>query len=103
MKITIEQVKARIVETEYQLTHDTLTLCFATLDNGFVIVGKSACIDPHEFNGEIGRKVAYDDAVDQLWPYLGFLAVEDAYRAHQQIVQLTDEESEQRLTEFYGR
>lgn len=49
-----------------------LTICVLVLDNGFTIVGKSACADPKNFNAEIGKKIAREDAVRQIWPFLGF-------------------------------
>ncbi len=49
-----------------------LTLCVLVLSNGFTVLGKSACAHPENFNQEIGRKVAYDDAFDQCFGLLGF-------------------------------
>lgn len=51
---------------------DVLTLCFILMRNGFTIVGKSAPASPANFNLELGRKLAYDDAIRQLWPLMGF-------------------------------
>lgn len=47
------------------------TLCVLTLDNGIVVVGKSACIDARLFDAQIGRNIAHDDAINQVWPLLG--------------------------------
>lgn len=49
-----------------------LTLCVLVLRNGYTVVGKSACASPANFNAEIGRKIAREDAIDQVWPLLGF-------------------------------
>lgn len=49
-----------------------LTFCVLVLRNGFTVVGKSACASPENFDAEIGRKVARADAVNQMWPLLGF-------------------------------
>lgn len=40
--------------------------------NGFTVTGESACASPENFNAEIGRKIARQNAVDKLWPLLGF-------------------------------
>jgi hypothetical protein len=48
------------------------TLCVLVLRNGFVIVGKSACVNSANFNEEIGKRLAREDAVKQMWPLLGF-------------------------------
>lgn len=80
MKITREQIEARIAGVEYIVTHGRMTLCFITLDNGFVQSGESCCVDAAEFNSDTGRKLAYDKAFDELWKLYGFMAREDAYR-----------------------
>lgn len=49
-----------------------LTFCVLVLRNGFTVVGKSACASPENFDAEIGRRVARADAVQQMWPLLGF-------------------------------
>jgi hypothetical protein len=46
------------------------------LDNGFVLVGKSAPADPGNFNEELGRNFAKDDALRQMWPLEGYLLCE---------------------------
>jgi len=49
-----------------------LTLCFLTMKNGFTIVGKSAPASPENFDQEKGEVFAYEDAVRQAWPLMGF-------------------------------
>lgn len=49
-----------------------LSLCILVMRNGFVVVGKSAPASPENFNEDLGRKFAYEDAVRQLWPLMGF-------------------------------
>ncbi|CTQ45703.1 Gp49 family protein [Roseibium aggregatum] len=49
-----------------------LTICVLVLDNGFTVLGKSACASPENFDAFIGRKLARQDAVNQIWPLLGF-------------------------------
>lgn len=51
---------------------DVLSLCILVLRNGFTIVGKSAPASPDNFDAELGRKFAYEDAVRQIWPLMGF-------------------------------
>ena len=43
-----------------------LTFCVLVLRNGFTVVGHSACAD------EIGRKIAREKAVEQIWPLMGY-------------------------------
>ncbi len=49
-----------------------LTLCVLVTRNGFTVVGKSACASPANFNPEIGKRIARGDAINQLWPLLGY-------------------------------
>lgn len=49
-----------------------LTFCVLVIRNGFTVTGESACASPENFNAEIGRKVARQNAVNKVWPLLGF-------------------------------
>lgn len=49
-----------------------LTICVLVLHNGFSVVGTSACASPENFNAEVGRKIARANAIDQIWPLLGY-------------------------------
>lgn len=49
-----------------------LTFCILHLRNGFTVTGVSACASPENFDSEIGRKIARQNAVAQIWPLLGF-------------------------------
>lgn len=49
-----------------------LTLCVLVLKNGFTIVGKSACASPANFDMELGRKIAREDARKQIWALEGY-------------------------------
>lgn len=56
--------------------HDSLSLltfCVLTLQNGFTVTGESACASPENFNAEIGRKIARDNAVNKVWMLEGYL------------------------------
>ena len=54
------------------LSLDLLTFCVLVLKNGFTVTGESACASPENFNAEIGRKVARDNAVAKVWPLMGY-------------------------------
>ena len=49
-----------------------LTFCVLVLKNGFTVTGESACASPDNFDAEIGRKIARENAVQKIWPLLGF-------------------------------
>lgn len=50
-----------------------LSICILVMRNGFTVIGKSAPASPENFNAELGKKFAYEDAVRQLWPLMGYL------------------------------
>jgi hypothetical protein len=49
-----------------------LTFCVLILRNGFTVTGESACVSPENFNAEVGRKVARANAIEKMWPLLGY-------------------------------
>lgn len=49
-----------------------LTVCIVVMDNGFNVLGKSAPASAANFDPELGKKLAYEDAVRQIWPLMGF-------------------------------
>lgn len=51
---------------------DLLTFCVLVLRNGFTVTGESACASPENFDAEIGRKIARANAVNKIWPLLGY-------------------------------
>lgn len=53
-------------------TLDVLTICLLVTRNGFTIIGKSAPASAANFDARLGAKLAYEDAVRQLWPLMGY-------------------------------
>ncbi len=49
-----------------------LSICILLLHNGWTVIGKSAPASAANFNAELGRKLAYEDCIRQLWPLMGF-------------------------------
>ena len=49
-----------------------LTFCVLVLRNGFTVTGESACASPENFDAEIGRNIARQNAVGKVWPLLGY-------------------------------
>lgn len=62
-----EEVRAGIPQPLH-----VLTFCVLVLKNGFTVSGESACANPANFDAEIGRKIARQNAVDKIRPLLGF-------------------------------
>ena len=49
-----------------------LTFCVLVLKNGFTVTGESACASPENYDAEIGRKIARQNAVNKIWPLMGY-------------------------------
>lgn len=49
-----------------------LTFCVLVLRNGFTVTGESACASPENFDADLGRKIARQNAAAKIWPLLGF-------------------------------
>ena len=56
----------------YDSSLDLLTFCVLVLRNGFTVTGESACASPENFNPEIGRRIARQNAVDKVWAFMGY-------------------------------
>lgn len=77
-KLTIEDIKSVIVNEHYT-THDQLTICVLTLKNGYKVTGESACVNPANFDPEIGKTVAYERAIREIWVLEGYLLAQKRY------------------------
>lgn len=85
-RVTLASMEAKIA-ARYDFTadkalgegipvHDALKLlsiCIIVTNSGFTLIGKSAPASPANFNAELGRKIAYEDAIRQMWPLEGYL------------------------------
>lgn len=49
-----------------------LTFCVLVLRNGFTVTGESACASPENFDAEIGRNIARENAINKVWPLMGY-------------------------------
>lgn len=58
---------------------DLLTFCVIVLKNGFTVTGESACASPENFDAEIGRKIARQNAVQKIWPLMGYALKQDLF------------------------
>jgi len=56
-----------------------LTICVLVLRNGFTVTGESACASPENFDAELGRKIARENAVQKVWPLMGYALKERLY------------------------
>ena len=50
----------------------TLTVCALTLKNGFHVVGESAAASAENFDEEIGKNIAFENARKKIWAFEGY-------------------------------
>lgn len=79
-RVTVESIEAKIKGiTTYLLPETTITKAVITMENGFFVTGESACADPANFDAEIGKANAINNAFDNIWPLEGYLLKEKMY------------------------
>ena len=59
-----------------------ITFCVMVLKNGFTVTGESACASPENFDAELGRKIARQNAINKIWPLMGYALKERLYQSH---------------------
>ena len=70
-------IDAQIASEDYHVFQGTtLTVCCLTLRNGFTVTGESAAASPENFDVEIGRKIARQNAREKIWALEGYLLKE---------------------------
>ena len=54
-------------------------ICLLKLENGFEVVGTSACVNPEDFDLEIGEYYSLKNALDKVEELEGYLMQEELY------------------------
>lgn len=73
-RLTPDLIDQSIIDEDYHVFEKTcLTVCCLTLKNGFTVIGESACASPANFDAEVGRKIARDNARNKIWQLEGYL------------------------------
>lgn len=80
-KVTSDQIKSILdnAETQEVVFWDKEVVVSYKLYNGFTIIGRGACVDPANFDIEIGRRVAREQAENKLWELEGYLLQNKLY------------------------
>lgn len=71
-KVTKESIEAKIDSVVY-FRHDLMTICLITMQNGFHFTGKAAPASRENFDPEVGKTYAYEDAFRDIWSHEGYL------------------------------
>lgn len=85
LTVTQEQVEAQIVNCVIETFSNKTTVCIFTLLNGFVIVESSSCVDPANYDIEIGKEICRKAAIEKIWMLEGYvlqtlISVDQAYK-----------------------
>jgi len=73
-RLTPADIEATIAsEQYYRFPGTTVTMCCLTLQNGYNTTGESACISSDNFDEEIGKQVARENAYQKIWVLEGYL------------------------------
>ena len=73
-RVTPERVEEVIASEQYHVfAGTTFTACLLTLQNGYTVLGESACASPENFDAALGRKIARKNAVNKIWALEGYL------------------------------
>jgi hypothetical protein len=72
-RVKPEDIEAAIKDEKYWNPISTLTVCVLVLQNGFTVVGESACASPENFDIELGKRISRDNAKQKIWPLLGYM------------------------------
>ncbi len=78
--VSLNDIEAKVTRTIYTVLPDTTTtICQLFMENGYVILGTSACVDKTKYNQALGEKYAYEDAINKAWPLEGYLLAQQMY------------------------
>lgn len=50
-----------------------LTICVLITHSGFTVNGTSACVSPENYDEDLGRRIAREEAIDKLWGFEGYV------------------------------
>lgn len=82
--VTKEQIQSILDNSEYEVFHrvfDKQCLVVAKLQNGFTIVGESACVDPNNYDEQIGFDLAVERIKNRIWELEGYNLQNQLYKA----------------------
>lgn len=90
-KVTQGMVDDFISSESYVMMPSGKTMvCELILKNGFSIVGKNSCVSKENFQEDLGKQYSRDNAVQQVWSYLGFMLQQTLHESAQLSLQLSD-------------
>lgn len=74
--VTEEEISEILSNSKFKAFHRIFgkqCIVVAQLPNSFTLVGESACVDPNNYDEDIGFNLAIKDIENQLWVLEGYL------------------------------
>jgi len=79
--LTPDDIDAQIHAAQYAVfPGTTMTVCCLTLKNGYNVIGESACASAENFDADLGRRIAFNNARNKIWPLAGYALREQLSR-----------------------
>ena len=81
--VTIEQVKENMQDVIVRTLQDfgkPCTYVTVRMKNGFTLRESTPCVDPANYNEEIGKEICLKKIEDKIWFLLGYQLQEDLFR-----------------------
>lgn len=81
--VTIEDVKENMKDvfcTTLMPFDKPVTFVEVRMINGFTVRETTTCVDPKNYNEEIGKEICLKRIEDKIWMLLGFMLQEDIWR-----------------------
>lgn len=74
IRVTKDQIDELLnsADVEVKTVFDKCTVVIARLQNGFILVESSACVDPANYDPEQGKKLCLKHIEDRLWELEGY-------------------------------
>ena len=73
-RLNPSMIDKTIVSEQYHVfPGTTCTVCALTLRNGYIVTGESAAASPENFDADIGRKIARQNARNKIWALEGYV------------------------------
>lgn len=82
--VTIEQVKENMQDVIVRTLQDfgnPCTYVTVRMKNGFTLRESTTCVDPANYNEEIGKEICLKKIEDKVWFLLGYQLQEDLFRS----------------------
>lgn len=71
--ITEEHILDTISTEQFMKIGKKTMICCLILKNGFEVIGSGSCVDPDNFNENIGKRISRDKAIEKVWELEGYI------------------------------